>query len=42
MLTLELSSYLLETSYDAYTMLINSDWLFNTQSGVLQADWFIY
>ena len=41
MLTLELSSYLLEITNDAYTTL-SSDWLFNTQSRVLQADWFIF
>ena len=35
MLTLELSSIVLEISIDV------SDWLFNTQSRVLQADWLI-
>ena len=40
MLTLGLSSYLLKIPNDAYTTL-NSDWLFDTQSRVLQADWFI-
>ena len=41
MLTLGLSSYLLEIPYDAYTTLSQTDWLFNTQPRVLQADWFI-
>ena len=51
MLTLELSSHLLEIPNDAFTtssqfpmMLIQHsvypDWLFNTQSRVLQTDWF--
>ena len=38
MLTLELSSFILEIPNDAYTTLSQSDWLFNTQSRVLQAD----
>ena len=38
MLTLKLSSYILEIPNDAYTTLSQSDWLFNTQSRVLQAD----
>ena len=38
MLTLELSSCILEIPNDAYTTLSQSDWLFNTQSRVLQAD----
>ena len=41
MLTFELSSYLLEVPIDSYPTLVDSDWLFNTQSRVLQADWFI-
>ena len=41
MLTFELSSYLLEVPNDSYPTLVDSDWLFNTQSRVLQADWFI-
>ena len=42
MFTLILCSYLLEIPDDAYTQhLVISDWLFNTQSRVLQADWFI-
>ena len=40
-LTLELSSYLLEIPNVAYKTLVNSDWLYNTLSRVLQADWFI-
>ena len=36
----ELSSYLLEVPNDSYPTLVDSDWLFNTQSRVLQADWF--
>ena len=39
MLTLELSSYVLEIPNDAYTHSVNSDWLLNTHSRVLQADW---
>ena len=40
MLTSELSSYLLEIPlpFDAYTTSVKSDWLFNSQSRVLQAD----
>ena len=38
MLTSELSSYLLEIPQDAYTTSVKSDWLFNSQSRVLQAD----
>ena len=34
-------AYLLEIPDHAYTTLSKSDWLFNTQSRVLQADWFI-
>ena len=41
MLTLELSSYSLVITNDAYKHSVNADWLFNTQSRVLQADWFI-
>ena len=35
---MELSSYLFEIPNDVYT---NSDWLFNTQSRVLRADWLV-
>ena len=38
MLTLELSSIVLESPIDTRS---TSDWLFNTQSRVLQADWLI-
>ena len=43
MLALELSSYVLEIPNDAlqHSALSNSDWLFNTQSRVLRADWWI-
>ena len=41
MLTLELFFYWLEIPNDAYSTLRQYDWLFNTQSRVLQADWFI-
>ena len=41
LLTLELSSYLLEIPNDTYTTLSQySYWLFNTRSRVLKADWF--
>ena len=39
MLTLELSSYVLGIPNDGYQHSVNSDWQFNTQSRVLQADW---
>ena len=41
MLTLVLSSYLLKFPNDALQHSVNSDWLFNTQSRELQADWLI-
>ena len=42
MLTLELSVSVLEIPNVAYTTQhTKSDWLFNTQSRVLQVDWFI-
>ena len=42
MFALILCSYLLEIPDDAYTQhLVISDWLFNTQSRILQAAWFI-
>ena len=37
--TLELSSIVLEIANEAYTTQSESDWLFTTQSRVLQADW---
>ena len=39
--TLELSSIVLEIPNEAYTTQSESDWLFTTQSRVLQADWWI-
>ena len=39
MLTFNLSSYILEISKQHS---VNSDWLFNTQSRALRADWFIW
>ena len=39
--TLELSSIVLEIPNEAYTTQSESDWLFTTQSRVLQADWLI-
>ena len=39
MLTLELSSVVLGIPNDAYDTHLKSDWLFNTQTRVLQADW---
>ena len=41
MLPLKLSSIVLEIPIDAYTTWSKSDWLFVTQSRVLQADWSI-
>ena len=41
MLTLELSSIVLKTPNDAYKTQSKCDWLFNTQSRVLLADWLI-
>ena len=44
MSTLELSTIVLEIPNDAYTYNTQSksDWLFNSQSRVLQADWLIF
>ena len=41
MLTLELPSYLLEIPIMLMQHSVNSDWLFNPQSKVLQAHWCI-
>ena len=42
MLTLVLSCYVLEIPNDVYTTLsVNSGWLCNIQSRVLQADWLL-
>ena len=41
MLTLELPSYLLEIPIMLMQYSVISDWLFNRQSKVLQAHWFI-